>query len=82
MRAQTRLLKVSTCYGMQSGRTLQHGLQNQLPDDCCLPANAMKKKVSQVIGVFRENIFVLTPVPTFVVDPSLCIFKVSDSHHS
>jgi hypothetical protein len=83
MRAQTRLLKVSTCYGMQSGRTLQHGLQNQLPDDSCLPANRRgKESLAGSLACLGKIFFVLTPVPTFVVGFPLCIFEVSDSHHS
>lgn len=57
MRAQARLFKVSTCYGMQIGRILQHGCKINCQMIVVYRLIAMKKKPRRIIGIFREDTF-------------------------
>lgn len=56
--------------------------QIQSPDDTSLPANRDEWKGLATSAAGLEKIFILTPVPTVVLDSSLRICEVSDSHLS
>lgn len=56
--------------------------QIQSPDDTSLPANRDEWKGLATSAAGLEKIFILTPVPTIVLDSSLRICEVSDSHLS
>jgi hypothetical protein len=54
----------------------------QLPDDSSLRANHYETKSLATSEAPLEKIFIFTPVPTIVLDSSLRICQVSDSHLS
>lgn len=54
--------------------------QIQPPDDSSLPANRDERKRLATSAARLEMIFILTPVPTIVLDSSLRICEVSHSH--
>lgn len=56
--------------------------QIQSPDDSSLPANRDEWKALATSAALSEKIFILTPVPTIILDSSLRICEVSDSHLS
>lgn len=78
MRAQTCLSKGPTQDGMQ----ISMAPQIQSPDDSSLPANRDEWKALATSAALSEKIFILTPVPTIILDSSLRICEVSDSHLS
>jgi osomolarity two-component system sensor histidine kinase TcsA len=56
--------------------------QIQPPDNSSLPANRDEWKGLATSAAHLEMIFILTPVPTIVLNSSLRIYEVSDSHLS
>jgi osomolarity two-component system sensor histidine kinase TcsA len=56
--------------------------QIQSPDDSSLPADRDGWKSLATSVALLDKIFILTPVPTIVLDSSLRICEVSDSHLS
>ena len=56
--------------------------QIQSPDDSSLPASRDEQKGLATSAALLEKTFILTPVPTIVLDSSLRICEVSDSHLS
>jgi hypothetical protein len=78
MRTQTCLSKGPTPDGMQSSMAPQF----QSLDDVSLPASRDEWKGLATSAARLEKIFVFTPVPTIVLDSSLRICEVSDSHLS
>jgi hypothetical protein len=78
MRAQTSLSEGPAQDGMQ----ISMAPQIQWPDDSSLTANRYETKGLVTSAAPIKKIFILTPVPTIVLDSSLCICEVSDSHLS
>lgn len=56
--------------------------QIQSPDDSSLPANHNEWKALATSAALLEKIFILTPVPTIILDSSLRICEMSNSHLS
>jgi hypothetical protein len=57
-------------------------LRTQEQDDITLPAHRYEADGLIILRASLETIFILTPVPTIVLDSSLCICQVSNSHLS